>query len=112
MMTREEAARSEMRHILSRALGIGPEVEVDIEELTVSEGDRFVLCSDGLSELVSEDEILLEIQSSRRPEVVCNELVNLANQRGGEDNITVIVAHLRGENLFLRLLKFLGFIRR
>ena len=112
IMTREEAARSEMRNILSRALGIAPEVDVDLEELTVSEDDKLVLCSDGLSELVSEDEILLEVQSDNRPEVICNELVNLANQRGGADNITVIVAHLRGENLFFRLLKLLGFLRR
>jgi protein phosphatase len=111
-MTREEAARSDMRNILSRALGIGPEVDVDVEELVVSEGDHIVLCSDGLSELVSEDEILLEIESSSRPEIVCDEFVDLANQRGGEDNITVIVAHLRGENLFFRLLKILGLIRR
>jgi protein phosphatase len=112
MMTREEAARSDMRNILSRALGIAPEVDVDVEELAVSEGDHIVLCSDGLSELVSEDEILLEIQSSSRPEIVCEELVDLANQRGGEDNITVIVGHLRGENPFFRLLKILGLIRR
>jgi len=112
MMTREEAARSDMRNILSRALGIGPEVKVDLEELTVSEGDRVVLCSDGLSELVSEDEILSEVQSSNRPDLACNELVNLANRRGGEDNITVIVAHLRGENLLFRLLKILGWTRR
>jgi protein phosphatase len=112
MMTREEAARSDMRNILSRALGIGPEVKVDVEELTVSEDDKLVLCSDGLSELVSEDEILLEAQSSTRPDIACDELINLANQRGGEDNITVIMAHLRGENLFFRFLKTLGVIRR
>ena len=112
LMTREEAARSDMRNVLSRALGIGPEVDVDMEELTVSEGDRLVLCSDGLSELVSEDEILSEVQSSNRPDMVCDELVNLANQRGGEDNITVIVAYLHRENLLLRLLKILGWTRR
>jgi protein phosphatase len=111
MMTREEAARSDMRNILSRALGIGPEVKVDLEELTVSKDDKLVLCSDGLSELVSEDEILLEVRSGTRPDIACDELINLANQRGGEDNITVIVAHLRGENLFFRLLKILRFIR-
>lgn len=112
MMTREEAARSDMRNILSRALGIGPEVKVDLEELTVSENDKLVLCSDGLSELVSDDEILLEVQSSHRPDMVCDELINLANQRGGGDNITVIVAHLRGKNPFFRLLRILGFTRR
>jgi len=112
MMTREEAARSDMRNILSRALGIAPEVDVDIEELTVSEGDQLVLCSDGLSELISDDEILSEVQSSNRPEIVCDELVNLAIQRGGEDNITVIVAYLHRENLLYHLLNILGWIRR
>ena len=112
MITREEAARSDMRNILSKALGIAPEVDVDMEELTVSEGDQLVLCSDGLSELISDDEILSEVQSSQRPEIVCDELVDLANQRGGEDNITVIVAHLHRENLLFRLLRILGWIRR
>ena len=112
MITREEAARSDMRNILSKALGIAPEVDVDMEELTVSEGDQLVLCSDGLSELISDDEILAEVQSSNRPDLVCNELVDLANQRGGEDNITVIVAHFHRENLLFRLLRILGWIRR
>ena len=112
MITREEAARSDMRNILSKALGIGPEMDVDIEELTVSEGDQLVLCSDGLSELISDDEILSEVQSSNRPDLACNELVDLANQRGGEDNITVIVAHFHRENLLFRLLGILGWIRR
>ena len=110
MMTKEEAARSDMRNILSRALGIAS--EVDVEELTVSEGDQLVLCSDGLSELISKDEILSEVQSTKRPDLACNELVNLANQRGGEDNVTVIVAHLHRENLLFRLLGILGWIRR
>jgi protein phosphatase len=112
MITREEAARSDMRNILSKALGIAPEVDVDIEELIVSESDQLVLCSDGLSELISDDEILSEVQSSNRPDLACNELVDLANQRGGEDNITVIVAHFHRENLLLRLLRILGWIRR
>ena len=112
MMTKEEAARSDMRNILSRALGIAPEVDVDIEALTASEGDQLVLCSDGLSELISDDEILSEVQSSKKPEIVCDELVNLAIQRGGEDNITVIVAYLHRENPLYRLLRGLGRIRR
>ena len=112
IITREEAARSDMRNILSKALGIAPEVDVDMEELTVSEGDQLVLCSDGLSELISDDEILAEVRSSKRPELACNELVNLANQRGGEDNLTVIVAYLHQENLLFRFLGILGWIRR
>ena len=71
MTTKEEAARPDMRNILSRALGVASEVDVDAEELTVSEGDQLVLCSDGLSELISEDEILSEVQSSNSADFVC-----------------------------------------
>jgi serine/threonine protein phosphatase PrpC len=112
LMTREEAADSAMRHILTRALGITPDVEVDMEELTVSEEDKLVLCSDGLTELISDDEILSTVLSGNRPEVACDQLVELANQKGGEDNITVIVAFLDREGFLSRFLKRLGLIRR
>jgi protein phosphatase len=112
LMTREEAVQSDMRHILTRALGIAPDVNVDVDELTLSEGDRFVLCSDGLSELVSEGEILSTVLSRGRPEIACDQLIEMANQRGGDDNITVIVAFLHRESLIYRFLKILGLIRR
>jgi len=112
LLTKEEAAESNMRHILTRALGIGPEVEVDLDELTVSHGDRLVVCSDGLSELVSDDEILSTVMLSDTPEIACGQLVDMANQRGGNDNITVIVASLHEEGWFSRLSKILRFIRR
>jgi protein phosphatase len=112
LMTREEAADSAMRHILTRALGITPDVQVDTEELTVSEGDKLVLCSDGLTGLVSDEEILSAVLSSNRPEMVCDQLVERANQKGGEDNITVIVAFLDHEDILSRFLRRLGFMRR
>ena len=112
LMTREEADQSGMRHILTRALGIDPDVNVDVDELTMSKGDRLVFCSDGLSELVSDDEILYAVMSSDTPEIACDQLVNMANQKGGHDNITVIVAFLCREGLLPRLLRMLGFIRR
>ncbi len=112
LMTREEAAESDMRHILTRALGTAPDVKVDMDELTVSEGDKFVLCSDGLSELVSDDEILFTVLSSNTPEVACDQLVNMAIQKGGDDNITVIVASVPQEGLLRRFLRILGFLRR
>jgi serine/threonine protein phosphatase PrpC len=112
LMTREEADQSGMRHILTRALGIDPDVNVDVDELTMSKGDRLVLCSDGLSELVSDDEILYAAMSSDTPEIACDQLVDMANQKGGHDNITVIVAFLCREGLLSRFLRMLGFIRR
>lgn len=112
LMTKEEATESHMRHILTRALGTAPEVKVDMDELTVSEGDKFVLCTDGLSELVSDDEILFTVLSSNTPEVACNELVNMAIQKGGDDNVTVIVASVPQEGLLRRFLRILGILRR
>ena len=107
LLTREEADESGMKHILSRALGTAPDVDVDLDELTVSDGDKFVLCSDGLSSLVSDDEILSAVMSITAPGTACEQLVTMANQKGGYDNITVIVAFLCKEGWLHRLLKFL-----
>ena len=112
LMTSEEAAQSNLRHILTRALGIGPDVDVDRDELTVSNGDKLILCSDGLSELVSDEEILSAVMTSRTPKIACDKLVDKANQNGGGDNVTAVVAFLRRECFFSRILNILGFTRR
>lgn len=111
LMIKEEADESHMRHILTRALGTAPDVKVDMDELTVSEGDKFVLCSDGLSELVSEDEILFTVLSNNTPGIACDQLIKMANERGGGDNVTVIVAFLSKEGLLNRFLRILGFLK-
>jgi serine/threonine protein phosphatase PrpC len=92
-ITEEQARTSPFRNIISRALGVDPRVEVDTTSVEVEDGDTFLLCSDGLSSLVSDDEILHAVNENfmhRVPEV----LVDLANERGGGDNITVVVAHV------------------
>ena len=89
-----------VQHMLTRAIGIEPEVVPDICELQCFHGDIFVLCSDGLSNKVSPPEIA-DIVTAAPPGVACRELVNLANQRGGEDNITVIILKIT-EPTFLR----------
>jgi protein phosphatase len=112
LITKEEAVESAMRHVLTRALGTASEVDVDTDELTVSEGDKLVLCSDGLSELVSDDEILSVVLASNRPEAICDQLVKMANQKGGDDNITVIAAFLHRESFPSRFLRRISSIRR
>ena len=81
-----------MRNIVTRALGNQPEVEVDLLEESIRPGDIFALCSDGLSGMLDDDEIheILQAQGAV-PQAACRELVDRANARGGEDNITVIV---------------------
>jgi protein phosphatase len=96
----------EYRHMLTRAMGIEEAVEPDICEMPFFKGDILVISSDGLSDKVSPEEIL-EIVKIERPEKACRELVDLANARGGDDNVTVIVAKVkktsRGKGGFLEL---------
>lgn len=77
------------RHVLTRALGVRRAVEPDLAELTPAPSDVVVLCSDGLTGHVDDAEIAHEVASDQDLERVCQRLVDLANERGGEDNITV-----------------------
>lgn len=82
------------RHLLTRAMGINETVNPDIREDQVYKGDIFVIASDGLSDKVTPEEIL-DMASNDTPDMVCRSLVDLANEQGGEDNITVIVLNIK-----------------
>jgi PPM family protein phosphatase len=79
------------RNQLTRALGIDPQVAADITETDLRPGDLLLLCSDGLWSLVTDPEILRIVRSGT-PEESCRRLVELANDRGGHDNVSVVVA--------------------
>jgi protein phosphatase len=98
-LTEEEAAQSERRNIILQALGPDPNVKVDLTRQELRRGDILVMCSDGLSGLVPRDDILRIISNS--PELVeaCRDLIDLANSRGGPDNITCIVGRFSGDGL-------------
>jgi protein phosphatase len=84
------------RSVLHRVLGMESDVEVDlVENISVRDGDVFLLCTDGLAE-VSEEEILWVAQSNS-PSRTCDQLVALANERGGRDNVTVLAIRIRRE---------------
>ncbi len=86
----EMAARGHPhRHVLTRALGVRRSVEADLAELTPAAGDVVVLCSDGLTGHVQDAEIAKAVSDDADLDAVCEGLVDLANARGGEDNITV-----------------------
>jgi protein phosphatase len=100
MAINPEAAKkldARFRHMLTRAMGIEESVEPDVCEIQCFNGDILTISSDGLSDKVSPDEIL-EIVKNERPEKACQTLVDLANERGGDDNITVIVLKIRAED--------------
>jgi serine/threonine protein phosphatase PrpC len=79
------------RHVLTRAVGVRPTVEPDLAELTPEEEDVFVLCSDGLTGHVQDDEIARTVAGGVDPQEAVDALIGLANSRGGEDNITVAI---------------------
>lgn len=92
-ITAEEAENHPHRHILTRALGTREEVKADIGSWTYNAGDVLVLCTDGLFNLVKEDEILQVVEESSLAEAAPR-LGELALQRGGYDNVTVLVCSL------------------
>ena len=96
LLSKEQARTHEQRNLIYRSLGGAGEVEVDIFIEAVREGDTLVLCSDGLSALVEDDE-LCAIVESREPEESVRTLIERANERGGPDNITAVVAHVNGD---------------
>jgi len=92
-ITPEEAAVSRYRSVLTRALGTEAEAQVDRFEVDLRLGDRLLLCSDGLCSLVPA-EVIGKILAQGSPEVVARELVREAKNRGGYDNVTVVVLRL------------------
>jgi serine/threonine protein phosphatase PrpC len=97
VMTPDDASNSPMRNIILQALGHQKELKVALAKLELRDRDCLVLCSDGLTNHVSDDEIKQIVLDLKRPELAAAKLVDLANERGGKDNITVIVAGIGGE---------------
>jgi PPM family protein phosphatase len=98
-LTEEEAEQSERRNIILQALGPDPRVKVDLTHQTLRRGDTLIICSDGLSGLVRREEFPAIVAQEPELADLCSALIDLANARGGPDNITVVAAHFEGEGL-------------
>ena len=91
----EEAQRSTNRNYVTRALGVEPTVEVEVQEFDVLPDDVILLCSDGLPDMVEDEDIHLTISTFNASlDVVGQQLVNLANEHGGRDNVSVMLAQV------------------
>lgn len=95
LLTPEQALVSPHRNVITRAIGIEPTVAVDVAGFDTHCGDRVLLCSDGLTDMVGDAQILEMLLQIESQEAVCRELVSMANAEGGNDNISVIVADVR-----------------
>jgi len=98
-LTEEEAEQSERRNIILQALGPDPRVKVDLTHQNLRRGDTLIICSDGLSGVVKREEFA--DLAAEHPDLseLCSALIDLANARGGPDNITVVAAHFDGDGL-------------
>jgi serine/threonine protein phosphatase PrpC len=96
-MNPEEAKRSTFSSVILQAMGVKESVQVALGRLDLRDRDCFVLCSDGLSGLVGAEEIRTIVLTAGPPDAVCSGLVELALKRGGDDNVTVIVAGVSGD---------------
>jgi protein phosphatase len=91
ILTPEAAENHQYRNLLSKALGTRPQIEPDIVNFTITPGDTYALATDGLHGLVSDREFFDELSGGRSPQTAVDYWIDLANQRGGHDNITVVV---------------------
>jgi len=110
----EEAQRAANKNYVTRALGVEPTVEVEVQEVPVQKGDFYVLCSDGLSDMVEDDDIHLTISTfGANLDTVAKQLIQLSNDNGGRDNISVVMAHVveafpANKGILDRILGWLG----
>jgi serine/threonine protein phosphatase PrpC len=95
-LTRDHALTDGYANVLLRALGREAEVDVDVREVTVEQGDYVLLCSDGLTRLVPEPVVAEALVRMRHPRRICDYLIAAANENGGTDNITIIVVEVAG----------------
>jgi serine/threonine protein phosphatase PrpC len=94
MLTKSEAKVHPQRNLLTRAMGTLPTVDIEVVDAKVEPGDRYILCTDGLSGAIDDSKILDVVMSEQAPPKVVDELIALANQNGGYDNVTVVAVFI------------------
>jgi protein phosphatase len=112
IITKEEAIHSTMKNILTKALGISAETEADLNELTIFDDDILLLCSDGLSNMVSDETILEIVSAAGNPAAACAELIAAANNNGGIDNITTVIGCIKKKKWYSALFNLMESLRR
>lgn len=95
LIAKEALSSSPYKNIVTRALGLHPTLDADVKELAIQAGDFLILCSDGLSDLVQDEEMVGVLQNAAGDlNRACGDLIRLANLRGGKDNITVLLIQI------------------
>jgi serine/threonine protein phosphatase PrpC len=96
LLTESEASHHPLRNVITKALGTKDQAEADIMDVSLAIGDRVLLCTDGLNSMAEDSEIAAILSKHEGLEKTCHDLVDLANNKGGEDNITVVLLERAG----------------
>ena len=96
LLTPEQAAISPNRNLVTRALGVELDARMELHEHSVEQGDVYLMCSDGLTDMVEDPAIARVLQTGATLHKLAEELVSLANENGGRDNITVLLTQVAG----------------
>lgn len=112
LITKEDAKRSAFRNVITKSLGQASDVEVTLNDLAVTGGDRILLCTDGLYSMVPDELIRSTVTSTRNLESACKTLVDAAKKKGGVDNIAVVLIYVCKTKRNLYLKKLLRWMRR
>lgn len=102
-ISEEGARKSRFRNIITRAVGIEPTLEAEVTDVEIKPGDILLLCTDGLSNMVDEEDLIKTLGQSGSAQTAADKLVSLANRAGGKDNITAVVARLQAGTRTLRM---------
>ncbi|OHC69471.1 MAG: protein phosphatase [Rhodocyclales bacterium GWA2_65_20] len=98
IITAEQARHSQNKNLVTRALGVDPAVEPEVRDYDVLPGDIYLLCSDGLNDMVDDEEISMTLQAlAANLELCATQLVQMANDNGGRDNVSVILVRIKEE---------------
>jgi len=114
LITREDARHSHNKNLVTRAVGVDAAVEVEVHEYEVLPGDLFLLCSDGLNDMVGDEDIQLTLGlMGANLELAAQQLVQMANDNGGRDNVSVVLVRVLGDfaekrKWFAKLLNWFG----
>jgi protein phosphatase len=94
-ISKEDLSTSPLKNVVTRALGMQSTVDIDVKEIDLHEGDLLILCSDGLSDLLRDEELMRTVfEASGDLNRACNRLIQMANLRGGKDNITILLIQI------------------
>jgi protein phosphatase len=97
-LTEDQARTHPLRNVVTRALGGEAEVAVDVSEVELRKGDLYLICSDGLTTMLTDPDIKSRLASGKPLDEICRSLIAAANERGGVDNITVVIARVQDDS--------------